>query len=237
MLVHLRLAGDSALDATLERLAGAGHPVVTVALNDRYDLGGQFFLWEMATAIAGARMDIQPFDQPNVEAAKKLARTMVDAYLTEGELPEGEAAPLSAASLEAFMADAGPGDYAALQAYLHPRPEIDEALFQLRHYLRDRYRLATTVGYGPRFLHSTGQLHKGDAGNGHFIQFTSEPVEDVKIPDWTGASEGRMNFGVLKAAQALGDAEALQRAGRRVIRFHLGDDPVGALRRLLGALP
>jgi hypothetical protein len=236
LFVHLRLADDASLDGALDRLAAAGHPVVSVVLDDRYDLGGQFFVWEMATAMTGAMMDIHPFDQPNVEAAKVLARTMVEAYLAEGKLPQGESAPLSAAALEAFLAAARAGDYVAIQAYLHPRPDIDDALKGLQHYLRDRYRLATTVGYGPRFLHSTGQLHKGDRGNGYFIQLTAEPREDVKIPDQTGAADARMSFGVLKAAQALGDAQALQQAGRPVIRFHLGAEAAGALGRLLETL-
>jgi len=217
-------------------LEEAGHPVVRLQLRDLYDLGGQFFLWEMATAVASHRLGINPFDQPNVEAAKVLARQMVAEYMQKGALPEGEVAPLSAAALNEFLKQAGEGDYVALQAYVQPTAETDAALRTLRTGLRDRYKLATTVGYGPRFLHSTGQLHKGDGGNGLFIQFTADDRRDAPIPDEAGSPDSTMTFGVLKAAQALGDYQALHNAGRRVIRFHLGDDVVGGLRRLTEAL-
>ena len=217
-------------------LEEAGHPVVRLHLRDLYDLGGQFFLWEMATAVAGQRLGINPFDQPNVEAAKVLARRMIAEYSEKGELPQGDAAPLSAAALSEFLKQAGEGDYVALQAYVQPTAETDTALRTLRTGLRDRYKLATTVGYGPRFLHSTGQLHKGDGGNGLFIQFTADDPGDAPIPDAAGSPDSTMTFGVLKAAQALGDYQALRDAGRRVIRFHLGDDVVGGLRRLTEAL-
>jgi transaldolase/glucose-6-phosphate isomerase len=123
-----------------------------------------------------------------------------------------------------------------LQAYLQPTAETDGALATLRIGLRDRFKLATTVGYGPRFLHSTGQLHKGDAGHGLFIQFTADDPRDAPIPDEAGSPESSITFGVLKAAQALGDYQALLDAGRRVIRFHLGKDIVGGLKRLTEAL-
>jgi hypothetical protein len=223
-------------DAALKALEAAGHPVVRLALRDPYDLGGQFFLWEMATAVAGHLLGINPFDQPNVESAKVLARRMVAEYKEKGTLPTVEAAPLTAAALDGFLARAKAGDYVALQAYLQPTPETDAALAALRLRLRDRYRLATTVGYGPRFLHSTGQLHKGDGGNGLFVQFTADDAQDAPIPDEAGSSASSITFGVLKAAQALGDRQALLDAGRRVIRFHLGSDVVGGLKRLAGSL-
>ena len=128
------------------------------------------------------------------------------------------------------------GDYVALQAYVQPTAETDAALLALRTRLRDQLKLATTVGYGPRFLHSTGQLHKGDAGNGLFIQFTADDSQDRAIPDEAGSPESSMSFGVLKMAQALGDKQALLDAGRRVIRFHLGDDVVGGLNLLAGSV-
>jgi transaldolase/glucose-6-phosphate isomerase len=211
-------------------------PVVRLRLRDLYDLGGQFFLWEMATAVAGYRLGINPFDQPNVEAAKVLARKMVAAYGETGRLPEDVLAPLTAEALNKFLAQARAGDYVALQAYVQPTLETDAALLALRARLRDRLRLATTLGYGPRFLHSTGQLHKGDAGNGLFIQFTSDAGQDVAIPDEAGRPESTMTFGVLKVAQALGDKQALLDAGRRVIRFHLGTDVVGGLKELTEGL-
>ncbi|MFQ5594304.1 MAG: bifunctional transaldolase/phosoglucose isomerase [Anaerolineae bacterium] len=217
-------------------LENAGHPVVRFHLHDLYDLGGQFFLWEMATAVAGHRLDINPFDQPNVESAKVRAREMVEAYRKEGTLPAVESAPLTSDALDAFLAGAEPGAYIALQAFVQPTAETDAALLALRTRLRDRTKLATTVGYGPRFLHSTGQLHKGDAGKGLFIQFTADDPRDVPIPDEAGSPESSITFGVLKAAQALGDRQALMDAGRQVIRFHLKEDVVGGLKQLTEGL-
>ncbi len=207
-------------------------PSLHLALDDLYDLGGQFFLWELATAVAGHILGVNPFDQPDVEAAKELARQAVAAYAQSGRLPADEPAPLSAAVLHDFLDPPWPGDYIALQAYLPPTAEIDAALQTLRLRLRDRYRLATTVGYGPRFLHSTGQLHKGGRNAGLFIQLTADSRRDVPIPDEAGAPEATMTFGLLKMAQALGDKKALKAANRRVIRFHLGDDAPGGLHRL-----
>ncbi|MEE9616238.1 MAG: transaldolase, partial [Anaerolineae bacterium] len=140
------------------------------------------------------------------------------------------------AALDRFLAQARPGDYVALQAYVQPTAETGAALAALRVRLRDRTGLATTVGYGPRFLHSTGQLHKGDAGHGLFIQFTADAPRDAAIPDEAGLPESSISFGVLKMAQVLGDRQALLDAGRRVIRFHLGDDVVGGLKRLTEAM-
>lgn len=232
LFVHLALAEDASQKAALDALVQAGHPVVALSLADRYDLGGQFFLWELATAVAGARLGIQPFDQPNVEAAKRVAREMVAAYERQGVLPEVETAPLTGAALTAFLAQGKPGDYVAIQAYVTPTPEADAALRTLRLHIWERTRLATTVGYGPRFLHSTGQLHKGDGGNGLFIQLTSEAVQDLPIPDAAGDSASSISFGVLKAAQSLGDRQALLDAGRRVIRFNVGTDAVAGIRSL-----
>ena len=238
LFVYLRLAGADAAqgahDAALAALAAVGHPVVTIRLHDLYDVGGQFFLWELATAVAGHLLGIQPFDQPNVESAKVLARQMVAAYHELGRLPEDTPAPLSSTALRAFLAASRPGDYIALQAYVPPTPATTAALNALRLALRDRLHLATTVGYGPRFLHSTGQLHKGDGNNGLFIQFTADVLQDAPIPDEAGAAASGMSFGVLIQAQALGDGQALRDAGRRVIRFHLGTDVVGGLERLFG---
>ncbi len=236
LFVYLRLEGDDTHDAAIQALEDAGHPVVRLRLNDLYDLGGQFFLWEMATAVTGHRLGINPFDQPDVEAAKVLARRMVAEYQEKGVLPGGESAPLADEVLNEFLAQAQAGDYVALQAYVQPTAETDAALAALRVRLRDRTRLATTVGYGPRFLHSTGQLHKGDGGNGLFIQFTADDPRDAAIPDEAGLPESSISFGVLKMAQVLGDRQALLDAGRRVIRFHLGHDVVGGLKRLTEAM-
>jgi hypothetical protein len=184
--------------------------------------------------VAGHRLGIHPFNQPNVEAAKVQARRMITEYQEKGKLPETASAPITPAALSDFLAQAQAGDYIALQAYVQPTPEITEALQALRVQLRDRYKLATTVGYGPRFLHSTGQLHKGDAGNGLFVQFTSDPPRDADIPDEPGGEESSITFGVLKMAQALGDRQALEDAGRRVITFHLGADVIDGLRKITG---
>ena len=237
LFVYLRLDGDATHDAAVDALAAAGHPVVRIHLDDLYDLGGQFLLWEMATAIADYRLGINPFDQPNVEAAKVLARQMVAAYAENGVLPADEPAPLTGEALADFLALAQAGDpatgagrsYIAVQAYIQPTAQTDAALLALRTKLRETTKLATTVGYGPRFLHSTGQLHKGDGGRGLFIQFTSDPVRDIPIPDEAGSPASSMSFGLLKLAQALGDKAALQAADRRVIRFHLSRDVAGAL--------
>lgn len=233
LFVYLRLAGDTTYDAAVAELCQAGHPVIQLDLRDIYDLGGQFFLWEMATAVAGHLLDIQPFDQPNVEAAKVLARKMIAEYKEQGVLPPLAFAELKAQSLDTFLEQAEPGDYIAVQAYVQPTPEADGALADLRATLRERTKLAVTTGYGPRFLHSTGQLHKGDAGNGLFIQFVSAAEEDVPIPDAPGCSEATLSFDVLKHAQALGDFQALLDAGRRAIRFDLGKDVLGGLKKLL----
>lgn len=248
VFVSLQLAGESpAHDRSLDLLQKSGHPVIRVTLDDVYDIGAQFFVWELATAIAGQRLGIQPFDQPNVESAKVLAREMVAAYKERGSLPVQDAvliedniivhAMLSAntvgQALGAFLSQAHPGDYVAVQAYLTPTPEIDQVLRQLQVALRDKTRLATTIGYGPHFLHSTGQLHKGDGGNGLFIQLTADDPQDLPIPDEAGLPHSSMTFGVLKASQALGDGKALTDQNRRLIRFHFNGQTLASIKRLI----
>lgn len=229
LFVHLRLEGDDRDDEFVGRLAGAGHPVITLKLKDLYDIGGQFFLWEMATAIAGHFLNINPFDQPNVEDAKIKARAVVSEYAEKGALPAGKFADLSADALNDFLVQARPGDYVAIQAYVQPTAEAENALQALRQAILLRTGLATTAAFGPRYLHSTGQLHKGDRGNGLFIQFVSDAVEDVAIPDEAGEEKSSMTFNVLKKAQALGDAQALRDNHRRLISFETGPDAVGAI--------
>ena len=244
VFVHLRLEGDESHDEALKELEGAGHPVIRLNLTDTYSLGEQMFLWEMAVAVVGHRMGIHPFNQPNVEASKVRARRMVEQYQKEGELPEGEASPVTPEALHAFLegtpatGSPAPGSnqpYIALQAYVQPTIRTDAALLALRTQLRNRYGLTTTVGYGPSFLHSIGQLYKGDAGEGLFVQFTADTARDADIPDEAGGTDSGISFGVLESAQALGDREAMEDAGRRVIRFHLGDDVIGGLDRLAEA--
>jgi len=223
LFVYLKLEDDNANDTAVDNLAKAGHPVLRVVLRDLYDLGAQIFLWEMATIVAGQRLGINPFDQPNVETAKVIAREMVTAYHKEGALPKSEPAPFDATTLKDFLSSAKPGDYFAVQAYITPTKEINAALQELRLILRDTYRLATTIGFGPRFLHSTGQLHKGDAGSGLFIQLTSTSMDDAAIPDEPDSQNSSMTFGILKTTQALGDKKALLDAGRRVVHFQLSE--------------
>ncbi|MBN2004595.1 MAG: bifunctional transaldolase/phosoglucose isomerase [Anaerolineae bacterium] len=231
LFVSLEL-GNAEISGALKALQDAGHPLLRIRLNNLSDLGSQFFLWEFATAVASACLDINPFDQPNVESAKVLARTMVKTYQDHGTLPDGETAPCTAESLGAFLAQAEPGDYVAIQAYIQPTVAADAALTALRHTLRDHLKLATTVGYGPRFLHSTGQLHKGDAGNGLFIQITAEAAQDLAIPREAGQTESDISFAILERAQALGDYQALRDAGRRAIHLHLSQNVVADIEKM-----
>jgi hypothetical protein len=202
--------------------------------------------WEVATAIAGWRLGINPFDQPNVESAKIQARNMVEEYAEKGELPKPEAtveedgltiysarsASSAEEAMESFLSQAKPGDYVSLQAYLLPSDTTTETLQEMRVRLLEKLGVATTSGYGPRFLHSTGQLHKGDGGNGLFVQFTADNEQDADIPDEAGSPASGMSFGVLEEAQALGDRQALLDVDRRVIRIHLGSDVSGGLKRV-----
>ncbi len=256
LFIHLRL--DDAADTRALRLssgrsqaiAAAGHPVLCLQLADAYDLGSAFFHWEIATAIAGFFLDIHPFDQPDVEAAKELARQMVAAYQQRGALPtptpdlvdglalygpvQGTTLPQA---LARFLASGESGRaYIALQAHLPPTPATTNALQDLRRQLLARTGLATTLGFGPRFLHSTGQLHKGDAGHGLFIQLTADSAEDAPIPDQAGTSASSITFGVLAQAQALGDRQALGDQGRAVLRIHLGADIATGIAQLRRAL-
>ncbi|MGD2049016.1 MAG: bifunctional transaldolase/phosoglucose isomerase [Chloroflexota bacterium] len=236
LFVYLRLDGTETYDKDVEVLSAAGFPVVIMNLKDIYDIGGMFFTWEMATAVTGYYLGIQPFNQPNVEAAKKLAKSMVAEYKETGQLPAGESGEPRVDDLEEFLNQGKLGDYVAIQAYLQPTAQTDKALEHLRTTIRDRYHLPATVGYGPRYLHSTGQLHKGDKGNGLFIQFESDSTSDVPIPDVAGHPDSQLTFGVLIKAQMLGDGQALEEAKRRLIRFDLGTDVTGGLERLTAGL-
>ncbi len=253
LFVYLKLEEDSTYDKKVSELEEAGHPVVHLIMRDPYDIGAEIFRWEMATAVAGFFLGINPFEQPNVESSKILARKMVSAYQKEGKLPEPEpilkdddlkvyatfpASDLKEA-LETFFGQAQEGDekskgrsYIALQAYLEPMSHLDDILQALRKNIQMKYKMATTLGYGPRFLHSTGQLHKGDGGHGLFIQLTADMPEDAPIPDKAGEPASTISFGVLKMAQASGDRQALLDTGRNVIRFHLGKDAINGLQKL-----
>jgi glucose-6-phosphate isomerase len=252
LFLYLHLRGESMMDSKIGELAEAGHPVLELEFADLYDLGAAFFACEFATAVAGAYMGINPFDQPDVEAAKQIAREMVAAYLESGELPRdeptfvdgeiqvfgGSRSASAAAALTEFLENRShkSAPYLAVHAYLEPDPETDRQLRALQMRLRSMTRMAITVGYGPRFLHSTGQLHKGDGGNGLFLQLTGDPREEVGIPDEPGGTQSNMGFGTLIEAQGMGDRRALSEAGRAVLRLHLGKRVHQALSEVIGAL-
>lgn len=234
---------SEATNAKLKLLEAAGHPVVYRNLADQYELGAEFFVWEMATALAGWRLGINPFDQPNVQESKDATRALLKGYEREGKLDEQKAAASddqltvytsnnNAASasvrdaLRAHCAKIQPGDYVALLAYIEETPETEIALQSIRTHVRDASRCATTVGYGPRFLHSTGQLHKGGPDSGVFIQITAPDKIDFPVPNEP------YTFSVLKDAQALGDFQSLQSHGRRAIRVDLGSDVLSGLTKL-----
>lgn len=211
------------------KLKELGHPVVEYHIDTPYELSQWMLIWEIATAIAGHILQIHPFDQPNVEAAKVLARNSVNTYQQTGKLPQRRNQPLAFETLDSLLSKADQGDYIALQAYVAPTPENEQAFRKLQTALRDRYALAVTFGFGPRFLHSTGQLHKGDGGTGIFLQFTSLPTNDLSIPENPGEDHSFIKFGVLKQAQALGDAQALEEAGRRLLTFTVQEPAATAI--------
>ncbi|MBN2206166.1 MAG: glucose-6-phosphate isomerase [Candidatus Aminicenantes bacterium] len=246
----LRLEGDARLDADIRALADRGVPHAVLPVADRYELGGQFFLWEMATAVAGRLLEVNPFDQPNVESAKAIARDRLRAFREEGAFPvespslaedgialfgAGPAGGLGPA-FRTFLDLGRTGDYVALLAFLAPDAATEALLRSLTAAVRDRTGLASTWGWGPRYLHSTGQLHKGDAGRGLFIVLSAADAEDIPIPDAAGEARSATGFGTLKAAQALGDDTALRTAGRRVLRVDLGSDATAGLKRLVSLL-
>jgi hypothetical protein len=209
--VVIELAGEERPEdrRLLELLGQAGHPWVRFHWSDRVDLGGEFFRWEFATAVAGAILGVNPFDQPNVEESKENTKAVLAG--------KGSEPPTSgdAADLQVLLERVRPGDYIALMAYLAPSTETDARLARVQGWLRDRTRAAVTVGYGPRFLHSTGQLHKGGPPRGLFVQIVDRFEPDLPIPE-----EG-ITFGRLIAAQAEGDFRALRARGRPVVRVAL----------------
>ncbi len=218
--VQVLLGKDDSLSK--EQLVHAGHPVVQLRMRDAYELGAQFILWEIATALACARLGINAFDQPNVESAKVVAREMMNAYREKGRLPASDPAPASADTIRRFLSAAEPGDYVGLLAYLTPDEETATSLAALRMQVRELTGLATVSGFGPRYLHSSGQLHKGDRGNGYFIVLTTDRAGDIPIPDEPDTDEASLSFGVLISAQALGDMKALRDENRPVLHLHLG---------------
>ena len=228
LFVYLRLEVDynSAIDAAVAEIEASGQPVVHLNLRDKYDLGAEFFRWKFATAVAGAILNINPFDQPNVQAAKDMTDSVLAQFATSGKLPTME----PSGSLNDLLTEARPGDYLAIMAYIRQTPNVDNALAALRRQVMERHGIATTLGYGPRFLHSTGQLHKGGPANGLFLQLTADHGEDVFIPGEP------YSFAGLADAQALGDLQALRASERHAVRVHLGSDNGAAIQRLAAEL-
>jgi transaldolase/glucose-6-phosphate isomerase len=245
------VAWHAETDALLAQLAAAGHPVIEVATQPGdAPLAAEFFRWEFATAVAGAILGINPFDEPNVTESKDNTKRVLDEYRHEHHLPAQEAlssegaltlsgdAPLRLSGaggglvgeLRRHLARAKPRGYFALQAYIAPTPERDEALKEIATILRDRTAKATTVGFGPRFLHSTGQLHKGGPQTGCFLQLTANHPDDLEIPGW------HETFGILIDAQAAGDFMSLESHDLPVVRVNLGDDPDAGLAELRTAI-
>ena len=228
--VQLRLAADdnTAPDQAVSRLQSAGHPVARLELSDAYDLGAEFYRWEYATAITGHILGIHPFDQPDVQGAKDRTVSVLDWYRREGRLPSPPAH--DAGRLPQLLAESRPGDYLAIMAYLPDWDDISNALQALRRRVMRRHRIATTAGYGPRFLHSTGQLHKGGPDSGILLQLTQEHSDDIDIPGWP------FSFAALAEAQALGDLQALQALGRRTVSVRLQGSPAEAIHNLTNTL-
>jgi len=244
---YIKLAEESFYEPNINEIRNAGFPLIEIELNNVYELGAEFFRWEFATAVAGYVLDVQPFDQPNVESAKVAARAMMKEYNEKGKLPEltpaldsegikiygdVKADSLSEA-LISFLSECEKGkSYIAIQGYLKPDNKVWQSLQFLRLNILEKYKIATTLGYGPRFLHSTGQLHKGDGGNGIFIQLISNDSNDAAIPDNAGEEKSSVSFGTLIKAQALGDRQALIDNNRKVLTIDLGNNIIDSISKL-----
>ncbi|HEY6290615.1 MAG TPA: bifunctional transaldolase/phosoglucose isomerase [Terriglobia bacterium] len=257
VFVSLALASepDAVRDAALSKLEQAGHPVIRITVGGQYDLGQEFFRWEMATAVAGSILGINAFNQPDVEAAKVATRRLTDEYEKSGKLPaetplaeehgikvfadDRNATELKAAGgasgslvswLRAHLNRLQPGDYFATLAYVEMNEAHEKELQALRHAVRDHKRVATCLGFGPRFQHSTGQAYKGGPNTGVFLQLTCEDAEDLAVPGQ------KYTFGIIKAAQARGDLQVLAERGRRALRVHLGPEVAKGLASLREAV-
>ncbi len=253
--VRVESAPDSKQDAAVATLEKAGHPVVRIAVPEAYDLGQEFFRWEIATAVAGSILGINAFNQPDVEASKVATRKLTSEYEKTGSLPperpifEGNAITLFtddknasvlskaggnsrslAGYLRAHLSQLQAGDYVALLAYVEMNDAHEADLQKVRHAIRDKKRVATCLGFGPRFLHSTGQAYKGGPNTGVFLQITCDDAKDLPVPGQ------KYTFGVVKAAQARGDFQVLAERDRRALRVHLGPDVQSGLRTLEAAV-
>ncbi len=242
LFAYLKLKGsaDAELDSRVEKLRAAGHPVATIELADTYDIGQEFFRWEIATATAGAIIGINAFDQPNVQESKDNTNRLLAEVKQTGTLPDekpsmkqgeisvfGEITGKTFADvLKSFLGESKPGDYVPIMAYIPESADVNRHVESIRAKIQHRLHLATTFGYGPRFLHSTGQYHKGGPNTGLFIQLTADDMVDAPLPGQP------YSFSVFKQAQASGDLEALRKHGRRVIRIDLGKNVVRGLEEL-----
>jgi glucose-6-phosphate isomerase/transaldolase/glucose-6-phosphate isomerase len=223
LIVYLRLQGDdnSGPDSLTAELSAA-HPSVRLELTDRADLGAEFYRWEFATAVAGHILGVHPFDQPNVQGAKDKTDLVLQRLADTGELPHADVTE----SVESLMALARAGDYLAILAYLPDSREVCQALTHFRQRLTERYGIPTTAGFGPRYLHSTGQLHKGGPNSGLFLQLTADHPTNIPVPGQT------YSFGSLADAQSTGDLQALLELGRRAGRIRLGAEVAACIREL-----
>jgi len=231
LFVHVRMEADPP-NRAVAALEKAGLPVVTLSLRDRMDLGGEFFRWEVATAIAGSVLGIDAFDQPNVQESKDNTKKVLAKFMSSGKLPHAESVPAARAktALKAVLARARPGAYFAVMAYTTRTAGSEAAIAAIRAAVRDHKGLATTAGYGPRFLHSTGQLHKGGPRTGLFLQVVQEDTRDVAIPGQP------YSFSVLKQSQSLGDLRSLTSRRLPVLRVTLGREPAAGWRALVTAV-
>lgn len=220
LFIHLRMDGDDncALDVAARRFEESGHPVVRLNMLDPYDLGAELYRWQFAVAVAGAVLGVNPFDQPDVQRSKEETDAVLEEYANRGALPEME----PEGSLKGLLDEADAGDYLSIMAFVRQTPDADTMIADLRRRAMEERRVATTAGYGPRYLHSTGQLHKGGPPSGLFLQITSKTVTDVQVP-------GRpYTFGTVAGAQAIGDLRTLKGLGRRTARIELRNLSRGA---------
>jgi len=226
LFVAVRLRGSDETKR-LRELTGAGHPVIDIVLEDPLDLGEVFFVWEFATAVAGAILGIDAFDQPNVQESKDNTKKLLEEFKSTGKMSAtGKRVGPDDPAIAQLLATVKPGDYVAITEYFGETAKRDQSLAQIRETIARELHVATTTGYGPRFLHSTGQLHKGGGDNGVFLQLTGGPNEDVPIPG------EKFGFGVLVRAQAIGDLQSLVTRNRRALSIDLGTDVERGLERL-----
>ena len=216
------------MTSTLKGLADAGHPVVDFVLDDALDIGEIFFTWELATAVAGALIGIDAFDQPNVQESKDNTKRLLEEFKTSGTMKtdQTQVKPDDAEAIGALLASVKPGDYVALTEYFAETPERDKSIAAIRETIGRELHVATTTGYGPRFLHSTGQLHKGGPATGVYMQLTGGGHGEIPIPN------EKFGFGVLVRAQAIGDLQSLASRKRRAISVDLGADIEAGLNAL-----